>query len=58
MAKKQDKRLVKYRVIKKAFVNGTLYVPGDIIEAEEGLTGAAFEPVDGKAPAAFEPGAI
>lgn len=36
-------RLVKYRVKKKAFVGGSLRHPGTIVEAEEGLEGAALE---------------
>jgi hypothetical protein len=35
-------RKVRYRVIRKCFVGGTLHAPGAIIEAEEGLEGTAL----------------
>lgn len=54
MAKKPEKRRVQYRVKKKAFVNGTLYEPGAIIDADEGLESKALELVRGANPVAPE----
>ena len=51
---------VKYRVLKRCFVNGSLLDPGKgvdvIVEADEGLAGPALEPVeDAPKPAAPPP---
>jgi hypothetical protein len=49
---KREARRVKYRVRKKAFVNGSLHERGAIIEADEGLESEALELVKGGQPPA------